>query len=167
MTTTIIALIGLLLSGTLFIYILDMFVNSRIKKKLSENEAPITIYILKATLFISGGLLLSEILNPFQTLMKILPTFIAGNDLLLKGTMYYSLFLGILLLVYIIVLWVAILMFGIITKGKNIFIETANNNLSDVLLFSAIFIALIFAVKSGLIPLLDLFIPYPELPIYY
>ena len=167
MTTTIITLIGLVLSGTLFIYIIDTFVNTRIKKKLSENEAPITIYILKAALFISSGLLLSEILNPFQTLMKVLPSFIAGHDLLLKGIMYYSLFLGILLLVYIIILWVSILMFGVITKGKNIFIETANNNLSDVLLFSAILMALIFAVKSGLIPLLDLFIPYPELPIYY
>jgi divalent metal cation (Fe/Co/Zn/Cd) transporter len=118
-------------------------------------------------LFVSGGLLLSEILNPFQTLMNVLPTFIAGNELLLRAIMYYSLFLGILLLVFIIVLWVSILMFGVISKGKNIFIETANNNLSDVLLFSAIMIALIYAVNSGLIPLLDLFIPYPELPTYY
>ena len=167
MTTTMLTLIASLFSGMLFIYIINLFVNSRLKKKLSENETPITINILKAVLFISGGLLISEILNPFQTLINVLPASISGNELLLNEIMYYSLYLGILLLVFIIILWISILMFGIISKGKNIFIETANNNLNDVLLFIAIMIALVFAAKSGITPLLDLFIPYPELPIYH
>ena len=59
------------------------------------------------------------------------------------------------------------MMFGIVSKGKNIFIETANNNLNAVILFCGILLALAFAAKVGVTPLLDQFIPYPTMPIYH
>jgi len=167
MTTNIIILISVLISGLLAIFILNALVNSRIKNKISENESPFTIDILKAVLFLAGGLLLSEIITSFQTLTKVLPTSFTGNDLLLKEFSYFSIFFGITLLTTITIIWLSTLMYSLISKGKNIFIETANNNLSAVILFCGLILALTIASKSGLTALFDQFIPYPTMPIYH
>ena len=167
MTTNIIILATIMISGLLTVFLINSIVNSRIKNKLSENESPLTVDIVKAILFLCGGLLLSEIVNSFQTLIKVLPSSFTGNDLLLKEVMFYSIFLGIALLTLLIILWLSAMMFGIVSKGKNIFIETANNNLNAVILFCGILLALTFAAKAGVTPLLDQFIPYPTMPIYH
>ena len=98
MTTDIVILISVLVSGLLTIFILNSIVNSRIKNKISENKTPIAVDILKAILFLSGGLLLSEITTSFQTLTKVLPASFTGNNLLLKEFSYFSIFLGITIL---------------------------------------------------------------------
>jgi len=61
--------------------------------RISEKETPLAVDILKAILFLSGGLLLSELTTSFQTLTKVLPNSFAGNDLLLKEFSYFSIFL--------------------------------------------------------------------------
>lgn len=167
MTTNIILLSATLVSGLLTIFILNSIVNSRIKGKISENENPLSVDILKAILFLCGGLLLSEIVNSFQTMTKVLPSSFSGNDLLLKEIMFYSIFLGITLLTLVIILWFAAMMFGVTSKGKSIFIETANNNLNAVIIFCGLLLALTLAAKAGLSPLFDQFIPYPTMPTYH
>lgn len=167
MTTNIIILISVVVSGLLTIFILNAIVNSRIKNKLSENETPITVDVLKAILFLSGGLLLSEIITSFQTLTKVLETSFTGNDLLLKEFSYFSIFLVITFVCIIIIIWLSTLMFSLVSKGKNIFLETANNNLNAILLFLGIILCLTLATKSGLTPLFDQFIPYPTMPVYH
>lgn len=165
MTTNIILLSAILVSGVLIVFILNSIVNSRIKGKVSEN--PISVDILKAILFLCGALLLSEVVNSFQTMLKVLPSSVSGNDLLMKEIMFYSIFLGIILLTVIIILWLSAMMFGVTSKGKSIFIETANNNLNAVILFCGILLALTLAAKAGLSPLFDQFIPYPTMPTYH
>ena len=167
MTTNIILLSAILVSGLLTVFILNSIINSRIKGKISENENPFSVDILKAILFLCGGLLLSEIVNSFQTMTKVLPSSFSGNDLLLKEIMFYSIFLGITLLTLIVILWLAAMMFGVTSKGKSIFIETANNNLNAVIIFCGILLALTLAAKAGLSPLFDQFIPYPTMPTYH
>ncbi|MBL0310572.1 MAG: hypothetical protein IPP77_13130 [Bacteroidetes bacterium] len=167
MTTNIILLVVVLVSGLLTVFIFNSIINSRIKGKVSENENPISIDILKAILFLCGGLLLSEIINTFQTMTKVLPSSFTGNDLLLKEIMFFSIFLGIALLVLFVNLWLSAIMFGIVSKEKNIFIEVANNNLGATILFVGILLALTFAAKAGLSPMLDQFIPYPTMPTYH
>jgi hypothetical protein len=167
MTTNIVILISVLVSGLLTIFILNSIVNSRIRKKNSENETPLAVDILKATLFLSGGLLLSEITASFQTLIKVLPNIFTGNDLLLKEFSYFSIFLGITILTTIIIVWLAALMYSLISKGKSIFIEATNNNFNAVIIFIGLILALTVASKTGLTPLFDLFIPYPTMPIYH
>ena len=167
MTTNILILISVLVSGLLTIFILNAIVNSRIKNKISENETPIAVDILKAILFLSGGLLLSEITNSFQTLTKVLPNSFTGNDLLLKEFSYFSIFLGITILITILIVWLSTLMYSLISKGKSIFIEAANNNLNSVIIFIGLILALTIASKTELTPLFDQFIPYPTMPIYH
>jgi hypothetical protein len=58
-------------------------------------------------------------------------------------------------------------MYSLISKGKSIFIEAANNNLNSVVIFIGIILALTIASKTGLTPLLDQFIPYPTMPVYH
>ena len=110
--------------------------------------------------------LLSELINTFQTLTKILPSQIEGNSLVLKEISFYCVFLGITLFVFVILFWLSTLLFSLFSKGESIFVEVANDNLNSLILFSALLLAFVFAVKSGLTPLLDEFIPYPEMPIY-
>jgi len=167
MTTNILILISVLVSGLLLIFILNAIVNSRIKKKISENEIPLAVDILKSILFLSGGILLGEISATFQTLTKILPNSFTGNDLLLKEFSYFSIFLGITILMVILILGLSFLMYNLISKGKNIFFEAANNNLSAVIIFIGLILALTIASKTGLTPLFDLFIPYPTMPVYH
>lgn len=167
MTTNIINLISVLVGGLLTIFILNAIVNSRIKNKVSENETPIAVDILKAILFLSGGLLLAEITTSFQTLTKVLPSSFTGNDLLLKEISYFSIFLGITILTALLNFWLSTLMYSLISKGKSIFIETSNNNLNAAIIFIGLMLALTVASKMGLTQLLDQLIPYPIMPIYH
>jgi hypothetical protein len=167
MTTNIIILISVLVSGLLTIFILNAIINSRIKNRISEKETPLAVDILKATLFLSGGLLISEITTSFETLTKVLPTTFTGNDLLMEEFSYFSIFLGITILTTILILWLSTLMYSFISKGKSIFIEAANNNHNAVIIFIGLLLALTISSKTGLIPLFDQFIPYPTMPIYH
>jgi hypothetical protein len=167
MTTNIIILISVLISGLLIVFILNALVNSRIRNKISENETSLAVDVLKGILFISGGILLSEITTSFQTLSKVLPNSFKGNELLLKEFSYFSIFLGITILTCILIVWLSTLMYSLISKGKSIFIEASNNNLNAVIIFIGLILALTFASKTGLVPLFDQFIPYPTMPIYH
>lgn len=164
--TNILSLLAILLSTAVSLFLLNGFVKSKLKSKLSENENPMSISYLKGVLFVALGLLLSELINTFQTLTKILPSQLEGNSLVLKEISFYCIFLGITLLVFIVLFWLSTLLFSLFSKGESIFIEVANDNMNSVILFSAIMFAFVFAVKTGLTPLLDEFIPYPEMPIY-
>ena len=167
MTTSIVILISVLISGLLTIFFLNSIVNSRIKNRISEKGTPLAVDILKAILFLSGGLLLSELTTSFQTLTKVLPNSFAGNDLLLKEFSYFSIFFGIIVLITILIVWLSSLMYSLISKGKSIFIEATNNNLNAVIIFIGLILALTIASKTGLTPLFDQFIPYPTMPIYH
>lgn len=167
MTTPILVLVSILISCFLAIFMLNSIINSKIKNKLSEKENPITVSILKAVMFTSIGLLLSEVVTVFQSLLKILPLSYSENDLLRREIMFFAIYVGIIFVHALIVLWVGAIIFGIISKGKNIFIETANNNLNAVVLFCGIVLALTLAAKTGVTPLLDQFITYPTMPIYH
>jgi len=167
MTTNVLILISIIISALLYIFILNSIVNSKLKNKLSEIETPITADLLKGVLFLCGGLMLIEIIESFQTLIKVLASSFSGNDLLIKEFSYFSVFLGISLLTTFVIVWLATLMFSLISNGKNIFIETANNNLNALLLFCGILLALTVAVKPSLSALFDQFIPYPTMPIYH
>mgnify|MGYP003642180828 CR=1 FL=1 len=153
--TNVFAILAITLSTAASLFLLNGFVKSKLKTKLSENENPISISYFKGILFLGLGLLLSELIHTFQTLIKILPSQLAGNSLVLKEISFYCAFFGVTLLVFVV-------LFGC----QPIFVEVANDNLNSVILFSGIMLAFVFAVKTGLTPLLDEFIPYPEMPLY-
>lgn len=162
----ILTLLAIVLSTAVSLFLLNGFVKSKLKTKLSENENPISVSYFKGVLFLAIGLLLSELINTFQTLTKILPSQLEDNSLVLKEISFYCIFLGITLLVFIVLFWLSTLLFSLFSKGESIFMEVANDNLNSIILFSTILLAFVFAIKTGLTPLLDEFIPYPEMPVY-
>lgn len=162
----ILTLLAIVLSTAVSLFLLNGFVKSKLKTKLSENENPISVSYFKGVLFLAIGLLLSELINTFQTLTKILPSQLEGNSLVLKEISFYCIFLGITLLVFIVLFWLSTLLFSLFSKGESVFMEVANDNLNSIILFSTILLAFVFATKTGLTPLLDEFIPYPEMPVY-
>ena len=164
--TNILTLLAIILSTAVSLFLLNGFVKSKLKNKLSENENPISISYFKGILFVGLGLLLSELINTFQTLTKILPNQLEDNSLVLKEISFYCVFLGITLFVFIVLFWLSTILFSLFSKGESIFVEVANDNLNSVILFSALLLAFVFAIKTGLTPLLDEFIPYPEIPFY-
>ncbi len=164
--TNILTLLAITLSTAVSLFLLNGFLKIKLKNKLSENENPISISYFKSVLYVSLGLLLGELINTFQTLTKILPSQLEGSNLVLKEISFYCVFLGITLFIFVILLWLSTLLFSLFSKGESIFIEVANNNLKSLILFSGILLAFVFAVKTGLTPLLDEFIPYPEIPNY-
>ena len=164
--TNIIILLAVLVSATLTIFLLNGFVRFKLKNKLSENENPIAIPFFKAVLFISSGVLLSELISTFQTITKILPGQFEGNNLVLREISFYCIFFAVVLIVFALLLWLSTLLFSLINRGENIFVEVANNNLQSLILFFAILLGLTLAVNTGITPLLDEFIPYPTMPFY-
>jgi hypothetical protein len=68
--------------------------------------------------------------------------------------------------VFAVLLWFSTLLFSLIQRGDNVFVEVANNNLHSLITFSAILLTLTFALKTGITPILDEFIPYPTMPVY-
>jgi len=168
MTTNIIFLIAVVLGGLLAIYIFNLLINKKISKNLSDTDSvPVSVSVIKAAVFLSCGLLIAEIIPSFQTLLKIIPSQFQEDEILLKQVMYFSIFLGVILIILFVVHWFALLMYSIISQGKNLSIEISNNNLYAAIKFAGIILALTFAVKPGIFYLLDLLIPYPEMPIYY
>ena len=167
MTTNIVIFFSILVSGLLTILVINYLLNSRFKNKLTENEIPIAHDIFKSVLYISSGLLISQIVTSFQTLLKVLPSSFTGNDLLLKEFSYFSIFLGLTILTEMIIIWIATLMFSFICKGKSIFMEVSNNNLNAVAVFIGLQISLTIASMPALVQILEQFIPYPSLPIYH
>lgn len=162
----ILALLALVLSTAVSLFLLNGFVKSKLKTKLSEKENPTSISYFKGILFVALGLILSELNNTFQTLTKVLPSQLEGNSLVLKEISFYCVFLGIILFVFVVLFWLSTLLFSLFSKGESIFVEVANDNLNSVILFSTILLAFVFAIKTGLTLLLDEFIPYPKMPVY-
>lgn len=166
MKTSIIILSGTLISGILTIYFLNYIINSRVRKKLSANENPVAVSFLKGGIFIGSGLIIMENTTSFQALINILPSSYTGDNLLIQEVAFFCMYFGILLAVILTTFYLSILMFSVISKGKNIFLEVANDNMGAVIMFMGIFIALILAAKSGVTPLLDSLIPFPSIPVY-
>lgn len=164
--TNIFILLLILVSISLTLFLINWFVRFKLKNKLSESENPITINIFKGILFISGALLLTQLIATFQTTFKILERSYSGTDLVLRAISFYSILFAIVIVAFAMLLWLSTLLFNLLQNRDNIFVEIANNNLKSLILFIGILFALTIAVKTGITPLLDGFIPYPTLPIY-
>lgn len=157
----------LILGGLVLLFVLNATVNALVKKKIVDVEPPLTITILKLGIFLTGGILISQITESFQTLSKVLPKNTEVEANWITELSFYCMFLALVVLITFLLIWVSAMMYKFLSKGESIFAEAANGNLKAVLLYGGVIIALSMAVKSGLTPLFDQFIPYPTMPNYY
>lgn len=167
MTANIFLLVFLLGICLLFILILNGFVNSRVKNKATLTAAPLSIDILKATLFASCGLLISEMYNPAQILTRVLSIDHSGI-VWIFWELGYLLVFGIVAFVGIaVVFWLTVLFLSIQKKGSSIFEAVAANSYGSLLLFVGIYLSLVLVFKSTLGYFLSEIIPTPFISAYY
>lgn len=166
MRSNILIFVGILFCTSIGVYLINLIVNNRLKGKIDEKEVPNTLYALKAILFIALSLLVSQMLLPLQTLDKVLPATYAATDLKVNAIMYFSLISSISLLTFAVIWWISTLFFGILSNGRNIYIESLTNNLGLFFLFAGILMAFSISAMPCLSAILDYLIPYPKMPIF-
>ena len=168
--SSILILTSIFLISCFSIFLINAFVDGQIKKLISEIESPLSVPFFKALLFIAFGLLIAELIETVRILQVVLAnTNVAinvGDSSAFKEVSMLGAFFSIILFIYAIVVVVTALMHKLLrfkhADHKSIFASIANNEYYDLILFGAILITLTLAVKTGIGPVLDSFIPYPE-----
>ena len=152
------------------IFLINLFVDYRIKKWISEIHSPVAKPTLKAILFIAFGLFVSELIETINILQAVLSNTSAnvnlGDYIILRDVSMLGAFFSIILLLYIVIVAISAFMHKLLRlKSDNkmsLFASVANNEFYELVLFGAILLSLTLAVKTGIGPFLDHFIPYPE-----
>ncbi len=144
--------------------IINLFINWRVKRisQISEDATSAQV-ILKMGLFISLALVISEIgeiVSPLKNSLSISSNTAAYYLDFIK---YLSLFSTIGLVLIIINYFLSLLLFNVVSNGKNLFIEICSDNWTVSLLYVGIFISMSLLIKSEMVPILDYLIPYPEM----
>lgn len=162
MTERIILLFGSILGCLLLLFILNAILNKRTKSRSQDNNNLLAENAVKAVVFITASILLSETVNTFQILNNVLQKGDGSAVFWQTQIMYFSFMLGVTLLMQMINIWISSIMFNVFSGGQSIFLEIANDSIRSSLLFAGILIALTLTTKPGLSLLLDKFIPYPS-----
>ena len=155
-----------LISGVLLVFLLNAALNFSTRKLIKPNDSPLGLHVLKAAAFISAGLLVDELLHALRALQHTLPAVSNIEAYLVEGLSYYGLFLGTVIVVVLVLVYLSALMFSLVSGGKNVFVESANESYSSMLLYASVLLAFTFAVKASLGAFMETFIPYQEPVIY-
>lgn len=164
---SILILVIVFLMAILNIFLIDYFIHFQIKRIIKELDPILSVYIFKSSVFFSSGLLLSELYPIFQNLSEILSGLYSGNNLLLQAVSLFSVFYGIVLLLTASIYLFSIFFVKALGKGRNVVIEISENNYQILILFLGVLMTLTFTLKPGIPYLLDLLIPYPQMPTYH
>jgi hypothetical protein len=156
--------IGLFLLGMLSISLVSFFTGRKLKGRFAPSEVPISVNILRVSHMLSLALLIEKIALPFSELSSILRNSLQGWDLMIKQGIYLSLFFAIILVVYLVLSWFGAISFTLFAKGRRPIEDAIEGNISNILLFAGIQIALVVVVRSAIPDLLSVLIPYPNLP---
>ncbi|MBN8676645.1 MAG: hypothetical protein J0M29_00380 [Chitinophagales bacterium] len=157
-------IIGLFLLGMLSISLVSFFTGRKLRGRFASNEVPVSVNVFRGSHLISLALLTEKIALPFGELTNILRNSWQGWDLLIKQGIYLSLFFAIILVVYLVLSWVAAIAFSLMAKGGRLIEEAIEGNISNIMLFAGIQIALVIVVRGAIPDLLSVLIPYPNLP---
>jgi hypothetical protein len=160
-------IIGLLLLGLMSISLVNFITRGVFKGRFVPSEMPLSVNVLRATHLISLALLTEKIVLPFGDLSNILRDSQQGWDLVLSQGIYLSLFFSVVLIVYLILLWFASMAFSLMVKGGSPVINAIEGNISNIILFAGIKIALVIFVKSAIPDLLGTLMPYSNLPVFH
>jgi hypothetical protein len=148
----------------LSISLVSFFTGRKLKGRFASTEVPVSVNLLRVSHLISLALLTEKIAAPFSELTNILRNSLQGWDLMIKQGIYLSLFFAIILVVYLVLSWFAAISFTMFAKGRRPIEDAIEGNVSNILLFAGIQIALVVVVKSAIPDLLSVLIPYPNLP---
>ena len=82
----------------------------------------------------------------------------------LDGLKYTTLFIVIIVLIILIINYISIKLFVIMTNNIDEFKELKNNNIAVALVTGIVIISISIIVKESVYLILESFIPYPEVP---
>lgn len=141
---------------------LNVFLNFRIRKiSATTDQLSTASAILKASIFISIALVVSELGELISPLTSTLRLTYSGNEYYIKLLEYLSIFTGIGVILIMIDYFISLLIFNIISAGRNLVIEVSSNNWGLTVLYAAIFVSIAIFIKSEMVLILDYLIPYP------
>ena len=154
-----------LLAFIMGVYLLDKVIEISLKKILKD-EAPTSILVFKAGIFLGYGTLFYFWQGSVQKASVILKATLSGYDLIISVLSYSALFWITSLIISIALLGLAYLILKLITGGRNMRLEIAQGNMGFTILFTSVFIALIIAMLPIIIQSYELCLPYPEVPMF-
>lgn len=154
-----------LLAFIMGVYLIDKVIEITLKKILKD-EAPTSIPVFKAGIFLGYGILFYFWQGSVQKASVILKATLSGYDLIISVLSYSALFWITSLIISIALLGLAYLILKLITGGRNMRLEIAQGNMGFTILFTSVFIALIIAMLPVIIQSYELCLPYPEVPMF-
>lgn len=166
MNESLIILVGGFVTAALLIIITSELVNMTLPKKSKEGENNLTIYLVKGAMFLSGAILLNELLSSSQNMVHLISTDVGSQTYIVKLLQYYGLFLGATLVTHMVLIYMAALLFATLSNGSNVFWEVTLNNVQAVILYAAVLLMLAIGASFGLGEFLDSFLPY-QTPVIY
>jgi hypothetical protein len=160
-------IIGLFLLGLLSVSIVSFLYGRKIRGRYAPTEIPLSVNLLRVSHLVTLALMIEKVVAPFTDLSNILRNSLEGWDLILKQGIYLSLFFAIILIIYFILSWFATISFSLIVKGRRPIEDAMDGNISNIILFVGIQIALAIAVKTAIPDVMGMLIPYPNLPVFH
>jgi uncharacterized membrane protein YjfL (UPF0719 family) len=151
---------------TITISVVVFFVSYKILKMLFFKNEDISGENIAFTIFTSGiflsiGLILSEILPSISNVIRLSTTQSEAIDAF-EIVKYSGLYLFIGFIISVIINSSVFLLFSVLTKNVNEFKEIQRNNIAVAILVVSILISITLIAKDGIALLISSLIPYPE-----
>ena len=151
---------------TITISVVVFFVSYKILKMLFFKNEDISGENIAFTIFTSGiflslGLILSEILPSISNVIRLATTQSEAIDAF-EIAKYSGLYLFIGFIIAVIINSSVFLLFSVLTKNVNEFKEIQRNNIAVAILVVSILTSITLIAKDGIALLISSLIPYPE-----
>jgi len=151
---------------TITISVVVFFTSYKILKMLFFKNQDISGENIAFTIFTSGiflsiGLILSEILPSISNIIRLSTTQSETIDTF-EIAKYSGLYLFIGFIIAVIINSSVFLLFSVLTKNVNEFKEIQRNNIAVAILVVSILISITLIAKDGIALLISSLIPYPE-----
>lgn len=159
-------------SASLLIALITMYISYSFlqkyllqKHKLEVNN--LAYAILASSILFSVSYLVAGTMQPIITTVKILQMSASGVELWKGILSYTALFIFIGLLTSYVINFCSVFLFTRLTRNIDELEEIKNNNLAVALITAAIITGISMILKDSMIYMVELMIPYPEVPVVY
>lgn len=157
----------LICSILLTISFINFIINKKVKGRFATGEEPLSLYILKSTLFLSAGLIVAEIGSALVEVSQIYSIGENSGNVWVGIFTYYAAFFSIAGLAIFVSIWLSTMLFAVITKGKNIFGDALLVGSNYSILFTGVLLGVVLSIRPGLSELFVKMIQYPTLPVFH
>lgn len=163
MKQQIIIFIVLLLTVSVMSFVVNLTIN-RLAKSTNSDNTQSSYLIVKAVLFLLIGYIFSGLVMPLMTLNRISET--SSDNIITTSSKYYVAFIFIAITISLLTYAIAYLLFNVFYSKSKLSFALANNDISAAVLFVGLVFLTAFLGKEILPHLIDVIIPYPQIPIY-